>query len=106
FDDAESAAGLALEARVAGDVDEVELPVLPLRVRERERDRHPPLLLVVVPVGDSRSRLDRAEAVRLARLEEQRLDERGLARASVADDGDVADLSGLECGHARDRKSV
>ena len=101
LDDAERAARLALKARVAGDVDEVELPVLPLRVRERERDRHPPLLLVVVPVGDRRARLDRAEAVRLARLEEQRLDERGLTRASVADDGDVADLSGLECGHAR-----
>ena len=51
------------------------------RVRERERDRHLPLLLVVVPVRDRRARVDRAEPVRLARLEEERLDERGLARA-------------------------
>ena len=101
LDDPERAARLALEARVAGDVDEVQLPALPLRVRERERDRHLPLLLVVVPVGDRRARVDRAEAVRLAGLEEQRLDERGLARAAVADDGDVADLARLESGHAR-----
>ena len=45
--------------------------------------------------------LDRAEPVHLARLEEQRLDERRLARAAMADDGDVADLPGLECRHAR-----
>ena len=34
------------------------------------------------------------------RLEEHRLDERGLAGAAMTDDGDVADLSGLDCGHA------
>ena len=45
--------------------------------------------------------LDRAEPVDLARLEEQRLDERRLARPAVADDGDVADLSGLEAWAAR-----
>ena len=100
LDHAQGAARLALEARVAGNIDQVELAALPLGVSERERDRHPPLLLVVVPVRDRRARLDRAEPVRLAGLEEERLDERGLARASVSDDGDVADLSGLECGHA------
>ena len=100
LDDAQRAARLALEARVAGHVDQVDLPALPLGVRERERDRHPPLLLVVVPVRDRRARFDRAEPVRLAGLEEQRLDERGLARPTVADDGDVADLSRLESGHA------
>ena len=102
FDDAERAPCLALEARIAGYVDQVQLPPLPVGVRERERDRHPPLLLVVVPVADGRAGVDRAEPVELARLIEQRLDEGGLAGAAVADDGDVAELSGLECGHAAD----
>ena len=100
LDDAQRAAGLALEARIAGDVDQVELAALPLGVRERERDRHPPLLLVVVPVRHGRAGFDRPEPVRLAHLEEQCLDERGLAGAAVTDDGDVADLSRLESGHA------
>jgi hypothetical protein len=91
---------LALEARVAGHVDQVQLPVLPLRMRERERDRERALLLVVVPVRDGRARVDRAEAVQLAGLVEQRLDEGRLAGTAMADDGDVAQLSGLEHGHA------
>ena len=37
LDDAERAACLALEARVARNVDQVDLPALPLGVRERER---------------------------------------------------------------------
>ena len=106
LDHPQRAARLALEARVAGDVDQVDLPLLPLGVGERERDRHPALLLVVVPVRDRRARVDRAEPVRLAGLEEQRLDERGLARAAVSDDGDVADLSGLESGHANSSSSA
>ncbi len=99
LDDAERAASLALEARVARDVDQVELPLLPVGVRERERDRHHAPLLVVVPVGDGRPLFDRAEPVRLPRLEQQRLDERRLAGAAVADDGDVADLPGLDGRH-------
>ena len=99
LDDPQRGAGLSLKARIARDVDQVQLALLPLRVRERERDRHLPLLLVVVPVGGRRARIDRAEPVRLAGLEEQRLDERRLARAAVADDGDVADLARLENGH-------
>ena len=100
LDHAQRRPRLALEARVARNVDQVQLPSLPVGVRERERDRHLPALLVVVPVGDRRARVDRAEAVQLTGLEEHRLDERGLAGAAVADDGDVANLSGLECGHA------
>ena len=45
--------------------------------------------------------LDGAQPVCLAGLEEQRLDERRLARAAVAHDGDVADLARLENGHTR-----
>ena len=75
LDDPGGAAQLALEARVAGDVDEVDLPLLPLGVLERHRDRELPLVLVLVRVGDRRPRLDRAEPVDRARLEEERLDE-------------------------------
>ena len=77
------------------------LRLLPLEVAERVRDRHLALLLVLVPVGDRGALLDDAEPVRRAGLEEHRLDERRLACAAVTDDGDVADLSGLDCGHAK-----
>ena len=69
-------------------------------VLERHRDRELALVLVLVRVGDRRARLDRAEAVDRARLEEERLDERRLSRPAVADDGDVADLCGLGHGLA------
>ena len=99
LDDARGTAELTLEGRVTGDVDEIDLPVLPLGVLERHRDRKLPLVLVLVRVGDGRTRLDGPEAVDLARLEEERLDERRLSRPAVADDGDVADPCGL--GHGR-----
>ncbi len=100
LDDTRGAAQLALERRIAGNVDEVDLPVLPLGVLERHRDGELPLVLVLVGVRDRRARFDRAEPVDLARLEEERLDERRLSRPAVADDGDVADLCGLGHGLA------
>ncbi len=101
LDDPQRAARLALEARVARHVDEVDLPPLPVRVHQRERDRHPALLLVLVPVADRGAGFDRAEPVDLLGLVEQRLDEGRLTGAAMADDSDVADLSGLDCGHWR-----
>ena len=68
---------------------------------ERRGERHPAPLLVLVPVGDRRAGLDGAEPVRRAGLEEHRLDERGLPRPAMADDGDVADLAGLLLACAR-----
>ncbi len=101
LDDAERAARLTLEGRVTGTVDEVDLPPLPLGVGERQRDRELALLLVLVRVRDGRAGLDRPEAVDLAGLEEERLDEGRLARPAVTDDSDVADLPGLGCSHLR-----
>ena len=101
LDDVQRGDRVALEARLAGSVDQVDLAALPLEVAERVRDRHLALLLVLVPVGDRAALLDNAEPVRRAGLEQHRLDERGLACAAVTDDGDVADLSGLDCGHAK-----
>ncbi len=90
---------IALEAGITGRVDEVDLPVLPLGVRERGRERHLPALLVLVPVGDGVARLDGSEPVRSARLEEHRLHERRLPGPAVTDDGDVADLPWIEGRH-------
>ena len=100
FDDPQRRDRVALEARLAGRVDQVDLPALPLEVAEGRGDRHLPALLVLVPVGDSRALLDRSEPVDRPGLEEHCLDERGLPRPTVSGDGDVADLSGLDCGHA------
>ncbi len=100
LDDTRGRAQLALEARVARHVDQVQLPVLPGRVRERHRDRELPRVLVLVRVGHRRPGLDRPEPVHRAGLEEQRFHERRLSRPAVADDGDVADLRGLGHGLA------
>src|SRR5581483_471951 len=84
---------------VPGRVDEVDLAALPVEVEERAGERHRAPVLVLVPVGDRAALLDRAEPRRLSRLEEQRLHERGLPDPAVTDDGDVADLPGLEGRH-------
>ena len=83
---------LTLEARVARDVDQIELALLPGRVLERHRDRELALVLVLIRIGDRRPGLDRPEPVDRTRLEEERLDERRLPRPTVADDCDIADL--------------
>ena len=97
FDDAQRCNRVALEAGVAGCVDQVDLASLPLEVTDGRRERHLAPLLVIVPVADRGARLDRAQPVRRLGLEEQRLDERGLSRPTVSDDGDVADLARLDC---------
>ena len=101
LDDPERAARLTLERRIAGTVEEVDLPALPLGVRQGERDRDGAALLVLVRVGDRRPGLDRAEPIDLTRLEEECLDEGCLSGSPVTDDGDVPDLAWLGCGHLR-----
>ena len=95
FHDPQTGDRVRLEARVARRVDQVDLAALPLEVRERSGERHLPALLVLVPVADRRSRFDGAETVDRACLEEHRLEEGGLTRPAMSDDGDVADLPGL-----------
>jgi hypothetical protein len=70
-------------------------------VTDRRGERHLALPLLFLPVRNRRAGFDRAEPVRRAGLEEHRLEERRLSDSTVADDGDVADLSGLDSGHAR-----
>jgi hypothetical protein len=79
------------EAGLAGGVEEVDLAVHPFERAEGRGDRHPARLLVLIGVGDGRAIGDRAEPVGRARLEQQRLVQRGLAGAAVADERDIPD---------------
>ena len=99
LDNAQRRDRVAVEARVARRVDQVELAFLPLDVTERSGERHLPTLLVLIPVGHGRALLDRSEPVDRTGLEEHGLQQRGLARPTMADNGDVANLSGLD-GHS------
>ena len=83
---------VADEVRVPGAVDEVDLVVLPLERRERERQGQPALLLLGVEVGDRRSVLDPADPSDGAGAVQQRLGQGRLARSAVAHQGDVSDL--------------
>ncbi len=85
---------VADEVGVARCVEHVDLVVLDLERRERERHRDAAALLLGVEVTDRRAVLDPAQADDRPRVEEQGLGQRGLPRATVSDKGDVADLRG------------
>ena len=100
LDDLERRDGVGLEARVAWRVDQVDLALPATRGGSARRPATSAACCssssqseTVVPASTVPEPVDRAG------LEEHRLDERGLARPAVADDGDVADLPGL-VGHA------
>ena len=98
LDDTQRCDRVRLEACVTRRVDQVDLAPLPHTLAEGRGQRHLSSLLVLLPVGDRRPGLDRAEPVRRLGLEQQGLHERCLARAAVTDDSDVADLPGFD-GH-------
>ena len=79
------------EDPVAGRVDEVDLLLLPLERRDRERNRDLPLDLLRVEVGRRVAVLHAPEARRRAGFVQEGGNERRLADAVVADDGDVVD---------------
>ena len=66
-----------------------------------QRQRDAPLDLLGVEVGGGRAVLDPALAVDGPGAVQQRLGQRGLPGAAVADEGDVADLGGREALHGR-----
>ncbi len=78
------------EARLARRVDQVDLAAAVLEAGERGVDRHRPLLLVGLVVGDGRAVGHRAEPVDRAGLEQHRLVQARLAAAPVPDQGDIA----------------
>ncbi len=82
---------LADEVRRAGGVEQRELHPGVLELGHAERHRAVHALLDVLAVEHARAVHDPAGTGHRAAVQEQRLDERGLAGAAVADDGDVAD---------------
>ena len=96
---AQRAQGVGDEGRLAGRVDQIDLDVAPLEGGQRRGDRHPARLLVLVGVRDGRAVGDRAQPVDGARLEQERLVQRGLAAPAMTDERHVADPAG-GMGHA------
>ena len=93
LDDAQRGDGVGEEARVAGRVEQVEAEALALDVREAGRQAELTSLLVVVVVGDRRAFDHVPQAIDHAGLVQQTLEQRRLAGAAVADEGDVPDLA-------------
>ena len=90
--DAQRGGDVADEVGVARRVDDVDLVALVLERGDRQRHRDAAAGLFGVEVGDGVAVLDLPEPGDRARHEEQRLGERGLPGAAVADQRDVADL--------------
>ena len=82
------------EARIAGGVDQVDLPPVVVEGGDGGSDRHLPLLLVGLEVRGRAPVLHTTQPVDHPGLEEQGLVKRGLAAAAVADQGDVSNPVG------------
>ncbi len=87
---AERALHLDGEVHVPGRIDNVHPEVAPERRRRRRRDRDPALLLLDHPVHDRGALVHLAHLVGAARVVEDPLRRRGLARVDVGHDPDVA----------------
>jgi hypothetical protein len=79
---------LAGEIGVARRVDQVDLGFPPFQGSDGGADGDAALDLVGIEVGDRVALFDPAEARRGLRVEQQRLDQRGLAGAAVAEHAD------------------
>ena len=91
---AQPGAQVADEVGVAGGVEQVDLDAVVLERRQREGDRALLAVLGLVEVADRRAVLDPSGPGDGPGRDEQGLDQRRLARSGVADQHDVADLSG------------
>ena len=74
---------------------------LVVETRDGARQRVLVLLLLGVEIAHRRAPGDLARGADGARSEQQGLDQRGLPRAGVAHQGDVADVVGAVFGHGR-----
>src|SRR6266508_2688875 len=79
------------EVNVPGRINNVDAMAPPLRGRRRRRDRDPALLLLRHPVHRGGTLVDLAHLVGAARVIEDALRRRGLARIDVGHDPDVPD---------------
>ena len=85
---------IAGEIGVAGRVEDVDLGVVPFEGRDPQVDRHMALLLIWIVVADGVAVLDAARAGDGLGGEQQRLGERGLPAAAMAEESDIADFIG------------
>ncbi len=92
FDRPQCADRLADEIRVAGRVDHVESLAGVIEVDDRGFDRVLVMLFLFVEVADAGAVIDAGLAGDRARLHEQVIDERRLARRAVSADGNVANV--------------
>ena len=100
-DHAQRGDGVGDEAWIARRVDQVDLAAVVLERGDRGADRHLALLLVGFVVGGGRPVVGPPEAVDDPGLEQERLVERRLPGAAVADQGDVANPVGGLVSHGR-----
>ena len=88
----QSADRLADEIRVARRVDDVESFAGMIEVNDRRFDRMLVMLFFFVEVADAGAVIDAGLAAHGARLHQQMVDERGLARRAVSTNRDVANI--------------
>ena len=91
----------AVEVGVAGRVDQVDLVALPLQRRDRQADRHLALELFWIEIGRGVAVVDRAHSRDGPRAKQQGLAQRRLARATMREQADVAQLRGCVFFHVR-----
>jgi hypothetical protein len=91
--DGEGRVGVSDERRVPGRVQQVDLRLLPLEVREGSLERDPPFDFLVLEVGDGVPFLDLPQTVDGARREQQGGGERGLSGVPVTQKCDIADVA-------------
>ena len=93
------AQALADKIEVTGSVNDVEFLPQPLRVQQGGVDGNLALLLADVVIGDGRTLGDAAHSVDDATAYEHSLAQHRFAGRRVADDGEVSNVTGLECLH-------
>ena len=98
---AQAALDLDGEVDVPGGVDDVDPVVAPEAGGGGGGDGDAALLLLLHPVHDGRAVVDLAQTVRDARVEENSLSGRGLARVNMGHDADIAGLSYVHCAEPR-----
>ena len=89
--DVQRGARVAQEVADAGRVDQIDLLLVPLGVREAGRERVLARDFFFVVIGDGRALVDLAEAVDHAGVGEDGGGELGLAGTAVTDESDVSD---------------
>ncbi len=92
IEDAQRALHFDGEVDVAGRVDDVDGPTLPLALGRRRRDRDAALLLLLHEVHGGSAVVNLADLVEAACEKQDALRRRGLTRINVSHDADIAEF--------------